>query len=350
MDRNKTMDVMLALGIIFVVLGHSYQPKIFLFPAYTFQVAIFFFISGYFFRVQEGLKNKWRWSRKKFLHLLVPYFIFNLFFGLFTLLLASRGISLSEKINWYNFFVTPFLTGHQYFLFLAAWFVPQLFIVHALAQWILIRDRGHYFTGLLLAISLAASFLFSFSFKTIPALWLLLLARTALALTFYLFGQVFRIFEAKLRPILIYPVSFAFLFIVYVSLEAFFNGFTYSFAFLQFLNSPGVTLAGTLAAILMIYIISHYLAQTLPVKNFLYQIGQHTFSIMALHLLIFWTINYILFRFALVSRLSLSNVFFLYQPERFWFVYVAFALAIPVLLALGYERLKLKYWPDLKIL
>jgi len=343
MERNKTMDVMLALGIIFVVLGHSYQPKIFLLPAYTFQVAIFFFISGYFFRVQEGWKKKWLWTRKKFFHLLVPYFIFNLFFGLLTLFLASRGISLGEKINWSNFFVTPFLTGHQYFLFLAAWFVPQLFIVHILAQWILIRDRQHYFTYLLLAISLAAAVLFSFSFKNIPALWILLLARTILALAFYLGGRVFSILEAKLRPILIYPASFAALYVIYVSLEAFFNGFTYSFAFLQFLNGPAVTIIGTFTAILMIYIISHYLAQTLPVKNFLYQIGRHTFSIMALHLLIFWLINYTLYRFSLVARSSLSNVFFQYRPEHYWFVYVGLGLTLPVLLALGYEKIKAKY-------
>ena len=32
------MDVMLALGIFFVVTGHNYQPKIFILPAYTFQI------------------------------------------------------------------------------------------------------------------------------------------------------------------------------------------------------------------------------------------------------------------------------------------------------------------------
>jgi fucose 4-O-acetylase-like acetyltransferase len=280
----------------------------------------------------------------------VPYFIFNLFFGLLTLFLAQHGISLGEKINWFNFFVTPFVTGHQYFLFLAAWFVPQLFIVHLLAQWLLIRDRRHYFSFALLFISLAASLVFSFGFKSIPAAWTLLAARTVLALAFYLLGQALNILEPKLRPILIYPASFAVLYIIYVSLETFFGGFTYFFAFLQFLNGPVVTILGTLTAILMIYIISYYLAQTLPAKNFLYQIGQHTFSVMALHLLVFWLINYFLYRLAFVARSSLSNVFFQYQPDHYWFVYVGLGVTLPVLAALGYEKLKIKYRPVEKTL
>ena len=64
-NRNKTMDIMMALGIIFVVMGHNYQPPIFLLPAYTFQVALFFFVSGYFFKVQLGLRDKLLWIKKK---------------------------------------------------------------------------------------------------------------------------------------------------------------------------------------------------------------------------------------------------------------------------------------------
>ena len=139
--RNKTMDVVLAIGIIYVVMGHNYQPGTFLLPAYTFQVAIFFFVSGYFFKPQSGFKNKLLWLKKKALNLLVPYFIYNIFYALLTLYLFSRGVSLGEKINIYNFFVTPFITGHQYFLYLAAWFVPQLFLIHLSAQTLINKEK-----------------------------------------------------------------------------------------------------------------------------------------------------------------------------------------------------------------
>ena len=93
------MDVMLALGIIFVVMGHNYQPDILKLPAYTFQVAIFFFVSGYFFKGQSGLKNKLLWLKKKTINLLGPYFIYNIFFAILTTYLISQGVYLGEKFT-----------------------------------------------------------------------------------------------------------------------------------------------------------------------------------------------------------------------------------------------------------
>lgn len=336
------MDVMLALGILFVVLGHSYQPKIFLLPAYTFQVAVFFFISGYFFRVQENWLEKWRWTIKKAKRLLIPYFILNLFFGILTAILAGRGIFLGEGISWFNFFLTPFWTGHQYFFFLAAWFVPQLFLVHILAQWILWRDRCHYGPWFLFAASCLATYFFSFGYHDIPSAGRLILGRTMLALLFYLSGHIFSLVEERIRLYLVRPWIFAGLYIIYVSLESFWGGFNYFFAFLQFRNGPAVTILGTLSAVFMIYIISHYLAQSLSAKSFIFTIGQNTFSIMAWHLFVFWVINCVLYSFSLIPRAVLSDIFYEYRPERFWFIYVAAGLGVPVLLANGYQKLKEK--------
>jgi hypothetical protein len=46
----------------------------------------------------------------------------------------------------------------------------------------------------------------------------------------------------------------------------------------------------------------------------------------------------------------LSNVFFQYQPDHYWFVYVGLGVTLPVLAALGYEKLKIKYRPVEKTL
>ncbi|MHB8903908.1 MAG: acyltransferase family protein [Patescibacteria group bacterium] len=339
--RNKTMDVMLAIGIIFVVMGHNYQPGIFLLPAYTFQVAIFFFISGYFFKSQSGFKNKLLWVKKKLINLLGPYFLYNIFFAILTSYLITRGVSLGEKFTIYNFFVVPFITGHQYFLYLAAWFVPQLFLIHLVAQLLIIKDKKIYFFILFL-LSLISTGFFVSRYSLSQGNLLLILGRTAFGLSFYLLGKFLNIFENKIKKYLVSPLTFFLAYILYVSLGSFFGSFNYSLVFADFSGGPFATLGGTALAILMIYIISDYIGRAVSDKSLILKIGQNTFNIMALHLLVFFSINYVFYRFSLIPPSSLSNVFFNYRVERIWFIYLTLGIGLPLLFSLALNKLKKK--------
>jgi fucose 4-O-acetylase-like acetyltransferase len=349
--RNKTMDVMLALGIFFVVTGHNYQPKIFILPAYTFQVAIFFFVSGYFFKAQPNLKEKLLWIKKKAIRLLGPYFIYNIFYAFLTFYLLSRGVSLGvlpgEKFDLYRFFITPFINGHQYFLYLAAWFVPQLFIIHLLAQSLIIKEKRIYIL-IIFAVSLVTSSLFIDKYKPEQGELLLVLGRTVFGLSFYILGKLFNIFELTIKKYLVRPEAFFLIYAAYVSLESFFGGFRYSLVVGEFSNNALVTMAGTSCAIIIIYIISNYISTAIPEKSFILKIGQNTFSIMANHLLVFFTINYILYRFGLIAPASLSNVFFNYQAEKFWFIYIILGIGLPLLFSLALNKIKsqIKHSPN----
>lgn len=336
------MDVMMALGIIFVVMGHNYQPDVFLIPAYTFQVAIFFFISGYFFKAQDGFKNKLLWIKKKVKKLLVPYFIYNAFYALLTSYLLYRGVLLGDKLTLYSFFIRPFVDGHQYYLFLAAWFVPQLFLVHLFAQSLLLKEKNKYIFVLFI-ISILFSSLFISNYSLEQGNILLILGRTSFGLSFYLLGKLLNIFGEKINRYLFSPESFFACFVLYVGLGSFFGGFNYSLAFANFLNGPFVTLGGTALAILMIYIISEYISRTVSEKSIIIKIGQNTFSIMANHLLVFFLINYIFYKFNLISPGSLSNIFLHYQVEKIWFVYLFFGISMPLLFSLFINRLRKRY-------
>ena len=336
------MDVMLALGIIFVVMGHNYQPDILKLPAYTFQVAIFFFVSGYFFKAQNGFKNKLLWLKKKAVNLLGPYFLYNIFFAILTTYLISRGVYLGEKFTLYNFFVSPFINGHQYFLYLAAWFVPQLFLIHLVAQILIIKDKKIYFF-VLFFISLIFAGLFVSRYSLEQGNVLLILGRTSYGLSFYLFGKIFNIFENKIKKYLISPLAFFLIYAAYVSLGLFFGAFNYSLVFADFLNNQYVTLSGTAFAILIIYIISDYVGKAVSENNILLKIGRNTFSIMALHLLVFFLINYIFYKFSLISPSSLSDVFFNYKVEHIWFVYLSLGIGLPLIFSLTINNLKKKY-------
>lgn len=64
---------------------------------------------------------------------MIPYYRWNLFYGLIATCLLSLGFIHSVGgLTPYNYFVMPFVNGHQFGLNVAAWFVPQLFSVQVI--------------------------------------------------------------------------------------------------------------------------------------------------------------------------------------------------------------------------
>ncbi len=128
--ENAQMRYLSAIGMILIVSGHL-QLNVFdvggLFPYYSFHVFLFLFIAGYFYK--ESAEEKiGAFLLKKAKTLLLPYFIWNLFYGIFSTIMNARGIALGGKLSLYNLFAAPFLGGHQFMYNFPAWFVPALFL------------------------------------------------------------------------------------------------------------------------------------------------------------------------------------------------------------------------------
>lgn len=49
---NNKMNILKAIGIITVVIGHTWSNVFAWFPTYSFHMALFMFISGYFLSIQ----------------------------------------------------------------------------------------------------------------------------------------------------------------------------------------------------------------------------------------------------------------------------------------------------------
>lgn len=130
-EENRQFRILSALGIIFVVAGHL-GYGVFdlggLFPYYSFHVYIFLFVSGYFYK-DEAEKNIGGYIWKKCRMLLVPYFLWNLFYGVLAQVLHGIGFSLGEVLSFRTLFLSPFIDGHQFLYNFSAWFVPALFLV-----------------------------------------------------------------------------------------------------------------------------------------------------------------------------------------------------------------------------
>ncbi|MDE6319258.1 MAG: acyltransferase family protein, partial [Lachnospiraceae bacterium] len=68
--------------------------------------------------------------KKKAKKLLLPYFVWNLIYGLIAWALrAFCGFSMGEAVSLKSLFLDPFLHGHQFLYNFAAWFVPALFLI-----------------------------------------------------------------------------------------------------------------------------------------------------------------------------------------------------------------------------
>ena len=83
MDRifNNEMTMLKALAIMLVVSGHLEFSLLGIFPPYSFQIALFFFISGCLFK-ENYLNNVSEFLVKRVKSLLVPYYLYTFVYGL----------------------------------------------------------------------------------------------------------------------------------------------------------------------------------------------------------------------------------------------------------------------------
>lgn len=129
---NAAFGVLSALAILMIVAGHAGYDILTvggLFPYYSFHVPLFMFISGYFYRGEEEEKPL-LYLKKKVKRLLLPYFIWNVVYGVIAWALRTFcGFGFGEGISPKTLLLDPFLNGYQFIYNYAAWFVPVLFLV-----------------------------------------------------------------------------------------------------------------------------------------------------------------------------------------------------------------------------
>ena len=130
---NYTMNYMKAIGILLVVAGHVSGEVLHWFPAFSFHMPLFIFVSGYLYKTSYE-ENVRLFFRKKFSSLLLPYYRWNLFYGIVATILLAAGCSnpLVSPLTVKSFLLDPWLHGSaQYWFNSASWFVLALFLIMA---------------------------------------------------------------------------------------------------------------------------------------------------------------------------------------------------------------------------
>lgn len=338
MDKVFSGEITLlkALAIMLVVSGHLEFSIFGMFPPYSFQLALFFFISGMLFK-DKYLNNVFEYFTRRIKSLLIPYFAYEAVYLLITLAMVPViGEFFGEPVNFKNFFITPFLNGHQLYLCAPLWFVPQLFvtmIVFLFLMRMFSNIKNKYFTLIFFAI---------LGFGSIP-LWKiishtplsLMFIRTTFSLFFVYLGYFyvkyikdnFNIFTPKWLGGIICFQSILWLF------NRDFNpehgiGLSYVLVWGRFDQQLIVPVLTSLTGIwICLYTVKLLYPYFKDIK-FLQDVGNSTYHIMANHLFVMYVITLILFK---ITGTPLSDkgdkIYSIYNPvQTTYFYFVAVML------------------------
>jgi len=352
---HNEMNMLKALAIMLVVSGHLEFSLLGIFPPYSFQLALFFFISGCLFK-DKYLDNIVEFIDRRIKSLLVPYFLYNLFYLGVTVVVAKLtgkfwGMPLSLK----NFFITPFLNGHQFDFCCPLWFVPQLFITMMMFLFllrILKKATGNKFVHLIF-FAIAGFAAIPVSKSTAMTPFMLVVVRTMMSLFFVYAGYYYNhhvkgkynIFTPKWFGIIIAFQSFLWLFNRDFTPEHGI-GLSYVLVWARFDNQlivPVLTsLTGIWAALFTVKIFYPYLKDV----KFLQDMGNVTYHIMANHLFVMYLITVILLTAhgIPVSEKNAHDIYWIYNPVHYTYIYFVLTMIITTYAGVWQRKIRQKFF------
>lgn len=360
-----TFCLLAGVAMIMVVAGHLGYNIITvgdLFPYYSFHVPLFMFISGYLYR-ETSQEHPVAYVKKKVQRLLVPYFIWNLIYGLFAWLMRAGGFTMGEEISLRTLFLAPFMHGYQFIYNYAAWFVPVLFVIEMMNLTMrLVMER---ILGKLSDKNLHGAK----ERKASGSLeWLFLTGSLAVGMVVvYLAigGHVWGNYKAPGRILFLYPCFqmgqfykkklerhdtlknlpyFTIVLAIQVLLQICCNGLAFSSVWCTgFANGPVIPYVTIVSGIAFWLRVARILTPIVESNWALRYLGQHTYTVMMHHVMIFMLIKMLIAGIAAGTGACAdfdfeqfhSNIDYVYLvngAEHFKMVYLAAGIAVPLLL------------------
>lgn len=335
--NNKT-NILKALAILIVVSGHLEFSLIPMFPPYSFQIVLFFFIAGMLFKPEYGFVE---YFKRRFKSLMLPYFIYTvLYLGITLAATPLVGKFWGMPITFKNEFLIPFLTGHQIDLISPLWFVPQLFA--SLIIYKIIHKHLNifwYFAFALAAIQLG---------KYADNLWILYLLRTMFS---FLFIEAGYLYKTKIEDkINIFSFKIFGLVLVLQSLLWLTNkdftamdgiGLSYILVWGEFDNWIVPIITGFTGIWMSLFLVNTFYDK-IKDWNFLHKIGQNTYHIMANHLLVFNIITYTILAVKGIPFDIKNNadIYWFYCPLKTTYFYFVIGIVVTTYLGEIIKRLE----------
>ena len=355
---NRQFALLTAIAMVLVIMGHVNEQLLTfggLFPYYSFHIALFLFISGYFYKEDQEEKIP-SYIVKKAKHLLIPYFIWNLFYGIVVIGLRACGFYIGNEPSLWTLLAEPFLSGHQFSYNAPAWFVPALFLAQAanvvirrILRFVKIQNEW-IIQGIYLCMGFAVVWL---SANGYVYDWYRIPGRIMYMLPCFQMGKLYR---AKLEEKDRLPnwLYFGILFAVQLFLVANCNGLAVSAAWCNgFLNGPVIPYLTAVTGIAFWLRTAKILLPVFEKSRFWNYLGDNTYAVMMHQLPAMMLVSGI---FAAANRMLgafgdfswdhfLTDVYYVYLPggqEAFRWIYVIAAICLPLTLQKGIDLTKEK--------
>jgi len=179
------VNILKGLGILSIVIGHV-STGILEKVLFLFNVPLFFFVSGYLFKVHESIS---KYLRKKTISLLLPYLSFLIIFTLAEIIKILLRNQDEKDLIWA--IINAFIGGRALTGWMGVfWFITCLYFVQQIFR-ILISKYSTQITAFITVIFFGLSF---FNSVMVPDLWLPWNINVVLAaLPIYFIGYQFRV-------------------------------------------------------------------------------------------------------------------------------------------------------------
>lgn len=348
---HNEMNMLKALAILLVVSGHLEFSLLGIFPPYSFQLALFFFISGCLFK-DKYLDNVAEFVDRRIKSLLVPYFWYNLFYLVVTVIIAKlTGKFWGQSITLKNFFITPFLNGHQFDLSCPLWFVTQLFMTMITFLFLLrvlkgVKDNKIFHLIIFSILGFSAIPLSKVIHVTPIAL---VVIRTMMSLFFVYLGYFYTHFIKDKYDI--FTTKWLGWMIVIQSILWMFNrdydpehgiGLSYVLVWARFDDQiivPVLTsITGIWASLFVVKIVYPYLKDV----KFLQDMGNVTYHIMANHLLVMYLITAVFLKIngIPISERANHDIYWIYNPVQTTYLYFVLTMVITTYIGVAQRKIK----------
>lgn len=351
MDKifSDKINILKALAIVLVVSGHLEFRFFDMFPPYSFQLALFFFISGMLFK-EKYLDNAADFIKRRVKSLLLLYFLYSAFYAIVTIILAKlTGKFWGMDLNLYNFFVTPFLNGHQFDLSCPMWFVTQLFITMVTFLFLerMFRNLSTTKKSIIYTLMGFSAIPLSKVFPLTPVF--LVIIRTMFSLFFVYLGHFYikkihgnyNIFTPKILGIVLCLQAVLWHFnrdfdpvhgigLSYVLVWARFDS--------QIIVPVLTSITGIWFSLFFIEITYNYLKDI----KFVRLIGENTYHIMANHLFVMYIITAVIFKLngIPISERNTHNIYWIFNPVQNTYLYFILTMIITTYTGVFLKRIK----------
>ena len=353
MDKifSDKINILKALAITLVVSGHLEFRMFDMFPPYSFQLALFFFISGMLFK-DKYLDKVAEFIRRRIKSLLVLYFLYSAFYAVVTIVLAKlTGKFWGMELSFKNFFITPFLNGHQFDLSCPMWFVTQLFMTMITFLFLQrqFRNLNEKTRAVIYTVMGFSAIPLSKMFPLTPLF--LVVIRTMFSLFFVYLGHVYTtkihgkydIFTPKILGAVICLQAGLWHFnrdfdpvhgigLSYVLVWARFDS--------QIIVPVLTSITGIWFSLFFINVTYDYLKNI----KFIKLVGENTYHIMANHLFVMYLITAVIFKIngIPISERNEHNIYWIFNPVQNTYLYFVLTMLITTYIGAGLKWIKSK--------